>query len=165
MRTDASGSGTVTPTSVLAGTVSISKWVNEKYPTWDQTLTAHDAARLTRRHRWVLVALTLLGRFPKPQRFHGRRVGWGRREVEQWIVRVRDERISTTSPGETASSTAAVVDRGREGPQGECGRRRAQAGAQAWCRTRWGAEQRSKTWRVARAPRTATTKPLSTDGR
>jgi predicted DNA-binding transcriptional regulator AlpA len=165
MSTDASGSRTSAPASVLLGTVSTSKWVNETYPAWDQTLAAHDVTRLTRRHRWVLVALTLLGRFPKPQRFHGRRVGWGLREVEQWIARVRDERICTTSPGETTSSTAAVVDRGRECPQGECGRLRAQAGAQAWCRTRWGAEQRRKPRRVARARRATTTRPLSTDGR
>jgi len=165
MRTDAPGSGTVAPANVLADAVSISKWVNEKYPAWDQTLTAHDVARLTRRHRWVLVALTLLGRFPKPQRFHGRRVGWRRREVEQWIAGVRDEGVSTTSPDKTASSAAAFVDRGRAGSQSECRRRRAPAGARAWCRTWRGAEQRRKTRRVARAPRAETTKPLPTDGR
>ena len=52
--------------------VSLSKWANERFPSFQELLTAHEVARLTRRHRWVLAALTLLGRFPRKQRFHGR---------------------------------------------------------------------------------------------
>jgi len=31
--------------------VTLSKWVNERFPPWEQLLTAHDVARLTRRRR------------------------------------------------------------------------------------------------------------------
>src|SRR5579885_3011080 len=66
--------------------VSLSKWVNERLPSFQELLTAHDVARLTRRHRWVVTALTLLGRFPQGQRFHGRRIGWSRNEVLEWLA-------------------------------------------------------------------------------
>ena len=80
-----SGSGTVTPTRVLARRVFISKWVNEKIPGSDQILTAHDVARLTRRRRWILSTLTILGKFPKKQRFQGRYLGWRRSDIDQWL--------------------------------------------------------------------------------
>jgi hypothetical protein len=76
-----SGSGTVTRTRVLDRRVSISKWVNEKNPAWDQVLAAHDITRLTRRQRWILSTLTILGRFPKKQRFRRRKIGWQRASV------------------------------------------------------------------------------------
>src|SRR6185437_13269143 len=66
--------------------VSLSKWVNEKLPSFQELLTAHDVARLTRRHRWVLTALTLFGRFPRRKRFHGRRIGWLRSDVLEWLA-------------------------------------------------------------------------------
>src|SRR5689334_3594598 len=70
-----------------AGTrVSLSKWVNEKSPAWNEILSAHDVARLTRRHRWVVHTLTFLGRFPKRQRFHGRAIGWGKHDVLRWLA-------------------------------------------------------------------------------
>ena|SRR5579872_6009669 len=87
MSTDVSGSGTSAPIHPAAGTVSISKWVNEKLPAWSEILTAHDVARLTRRPPWCLSALSLLGRFPKPQRFHGQAIGWARRDVMNWMSR------------------------------------------------------------------------------
>ena len=68
-------------------TVLISKWVNETPPAWDQILTARDVARLTRRHRWILSTLVLIGRFPKEQRFRGRPVGWSRKDVDGWLAR------------------------------------------------------------------------------
>src|SRR6185437_9285251 len=66
--------------------VSLSKWVNEKLPSFQELLTAHDVARLTRRHRWVLTALTLFKRFPRKQRFRGRRIGWLRSDVLGWLA-------------------------------------------------------------------------------
>ena len=71
------------PASATAqvATVFLSKWVNEKYPPWADLLTAHELARLTRRHRWLLSALALIGRFPKKQRFHGRAIAWLRSDV------------------------------------------------------------------------------------
>ena len=65
--------------------VTLSRWVNESPPSYQEVLTAHDVSRLTRRPRWVLETLTLFGRFPKKQRFHGRRIGWRRHEVLRWL--------------------------------------------------------------------------------
>ena len=67
--------------------VSISKWVNERAPPWDDILTAHDVARLTRRHPWHLSALMWIGRFPAQQRFRGRRLGWLRSDVVSWLAK------------------------------------------------------------------------------
>lgn len=64
--------------------VSLSKWVNEPLPVWEQILCAHDVARLTRRPRWVLLGSIVLGRFPRMQRFHGRRIGWLRADILDW---------------------------------------------------------------------------------
>jgi len=73
------------PDRAAAPRVSLSRWVNESLPSCQELLTAHDVARLTRRRRWVLETLTLFGRFPRKQRFHGRRVGWRRRDVLLWL--------------------------------------------------------------------------------
>jgi predicted DNA-binding transcriptional regulator AlpA len=65
--------------------VTLSRWVNERPPSCQEILTAHDVARLTRRSRWVLETLTLFGRFPRKHRFHGRGIGWCRRDVLLWL--------------------------------------------------------------------------------
>jgi predicted DNA-binding transcriptional regulator AlpA len=70
----------------LKGNVSISKWVNEAYPPWNEILSSHDVARLTRRHRWVLSAMAALRRFPAKRKFHGRGVGWHRGDVMRWLA-------------------------------------------------------------------------------
>ena len=77
--------------------VSLSRWVNESLPSCQEILTSHDVARLTRRPQWVLAALALLGRFPSKQRFHGRRVGWRRRDVLRWIS--ADGSADSPAPG------------------------------------------------------------------
>ena len=69
--------------------VSLSRYVNELFPNWEELLSAHDVARLTRRPRWLLASLTLLGRFPRKQRFHGRDIGWLKADVIAWISRGR----------------------------------------------------------------------------
>jgi hypothetical protein len=69
----------------LEGRVSISKWVNEALPPWSEILSAHDVARLTRRHRWILSALSFMRRFPRRRHFHGRPIGWHRRDVARWL--------------------------------------------------------------------------------
>ena len=66
--------------------VSLSVWVNEKPPALDQILSAHDVARLTRRRRWVVHALTFLRRFPRRQRFKNRAIGWAKRDVLTWLA-------------------------------------------------------------------------------
>ena len=72
-------------TNLNAG-VSISKWVNEACPPWDEILSAHDVARITRRHRWGLSAMAALRRFPRKRKFHGRAVGWHRGDVVRWLA-------------------------------------------------------------------------------
>src|ERR1700690_2545217 len=67
--------------------VSISRWVNEPYPAWDQILTAHDVARLVRRPRWVLSSMTAVGQFPRKQRFHGRKIGWLKADIFERMTR------------------------------------------------------------------------------
>ena len=79
--------------------VSISKWVNERAPPWDDILTAHDVARLTRRHRWHLSALMWIGRFPAQQRFRGRRLGWLRSDVVNWLAKELSTRNHQHGPG------------------------------------------------------------------
>jgi predicted DNA-binding transcriptional regulator AlpA len=69
--------------------VTLSPWINERFPDWEQLLTAHDVARLTRRPRWVLASLILVGRFPRKQRFHGSDIGWLKADVIAWIRRGR----------------------------------------------------------------------------
>ena len=72
--------------STVSKHVSLSPWVNEQFPGWGQLLSSHDIARLTRRPRWMLLGMMVLGRFPRRCRFHGRRVGWLRSDVLAWMT-------------------------------------------------------------------------------
>jgi predicted DNA-binding transcriptional regulator AlpA len=80
--------------------VSLSPYVNEPLPNWEEFLCAHDVARLTRRPRWMVLSLALLGRFPRKRRFHGRGIGWSRTDILDWLA--RDQRTvpchSTPAP-------------------------------------------------------------------
>ena len=67
--------------------VRLSRWVNEPYPPITELLSAHDVARLTRRPRWMIWGLRLVGRFPRKARYRGRRVGWRRSDVLEWMAR------------------------------------------------------------------------------
>src|SRR5579872_4860712 len=70
-----------------ATTVTISPWVNEPLPDIRGILCSRDLARLTRRPRWVLCGLALMGKFPRKKRYQGRLVGWCRTEVLEWMSR------------------------------------------------------------------------------
>jgi len=72
--------------STVSQSVSLSPWVNERFPGWDQLLSSHDIARLTRRPRWALLGMMVLGRFPRKRLFHGRRIGWLRSDVLNWMA-------------------------------------------------------------------------------
>ena len=74
------------PTLADRREVAVSRWVNEPLPDWNQMLTAHDVARLTRRPPWLLSSLALLKRFPKERTFRGRKVGWHRSDVLGWLT-------------------------------------------------------------------------------
>src|SRR5262245_44777940 len=78
-----------TPASVARPVVdvSLSRWVNEPFPPWRDLLTARDVSRLTRRSKWAVYGLVLVGRFPRKRRFRGRAVGWLRSDVHEWLAR------------------------------------------------------------------------------
>ena len=65
--------------------ISISRWVNEPLPQWDQILTAYDVARLTRRPAWLLSGLVLLKGLPKKRRYRGRNIGWLKSDILGWM--------------------------------------------------------------------------------
>ena len=67
--------------------VALSRWVNEPLPAWQDILSAHDVARLTRRPTWILCGLALVGRFPRERQYRGRRIGWLRSDVLTWMTR------------------------------------------------------------------------------
>src|SRR5882724_1902039 len=70
-----------------ASRVSVSPWVNEPLLDLREILSSRDIARLTRRPRWVLCGLALMGKFPRKKRYRGRMVGWCRTEVLEWMTR------------------------------------------------------------------------------
>jgi predicted DNA-binding transcriptional regulator AlpA len=67
--------------------VRISPWVNEPLPDVRGILCSRDLARLTRRPRWELFGLALIGKFPRKKRYRGRPIGWCRAEVLEWMTR------------------------------------------------------------------------------
>jgi predicted DNA-binding transcriptional regulator AlpA len=70
-----------------APAVRISPWVNEPLQDVRGILCSRDLARLTRRPRWELFGLALIGKFPRKKRYRGRPIGWCRAEVLEWMTR------------------------------------------------------------------------------
>src|SRR5258706_5694909 len=79
--------GPVAGRPTRAATVTLSPWVNEPLPNIQGILCSRDLARLTRRPRWVLCGLALIGKFPRKKSYRGRVVGWCRMEVLEWMTR------------------------------------------------------------------------------
>lgn len=77
--------------------VSISRWVNEPYPAWDQILTAHDVARLVRRPPWMLFSMAAVGQFPRRQRFRGKNIGWLKADILEWMAHTSRSRAAARS--------------------------------------------------------------------
>jgi predicted DNA-binding transcriptional regulator AlpA len=75
------------PSASPCQSVVLSPWINERFPDWEQILSARDVARLTRRPRWILSGLALFGRFPRKRRYHGRGIGWLRSDVISWLAK------------------------------------------------------------------------------
>jgi predicted DNA-binding transcriptional regulator AlpA len=90
MSTTDSVSRTLVTPAARPAPVHLSSRVNEPLPPLNQVLSAHDVARLTRRHRWVLYALTALGRFPKQQKYRGHPIGWHRRDLASGLENKRE---------------------------------------------------------------------------
>ena len=107
MSTAKTTSGVVATSPFHAANVRVSPRVNEKLPALDQILSAHDVARLTRRNRWVLYALSFLGRFPRKQRFRGHSIGWDRVEILEWLTppKPNEPKAPTTGTRQSAFTT------------------------------------------------------------
>ena len=73
------------------------RWVNEPLPDLRALLSASEISRLTRRPRWLLLGLAVLGRFPKQRTHCGKPVGWHRADVLDWLTQhmtIEDARTS-----------------------------------------------------------------------
>jgi hypothetical protein len=79
--------------------VSISRYVNEPLPNWQEFLSAHDVARLPRRLRWLLVGMAIIGRFPRKQQFRGRSIGWLRSHIVDWMTKEASTTRTAEGPG------------------------------------------------------------------
>jgi len=90
MNKEENGAAPIGPGTVQ---VALLQWVNDRPPSWDDILTAHDLARLTRRPKWALTILSLLGWLPRKQQFRGRRIGWCRSQFEEWLLAEKIARI------------------------------------------------------------------------
>ena len=66
--------------------VYLPRWVNEPLPDLRAILSAGEISRLTRRPRWLLLGLAVLGRFPKQRTHCGKAVGWHRADVLDWLT-------------------------------------------------------------------------------
>ena len=97
MSTNSLRNGVDTGSLFVRQAVSISRWVNEPYPNWDRILTAHDVARLIRRPPWILSTLAVVGQFPRKQQFRGKKIGWLKADILEWMARARRSQITTTS--------------------------------------------------------------------
>jgi hypothetical protein len=114
MKSDTVRSGASSATPAVHHPVTISKWVNEPLPQWDQILTAHDVARLARRPPWLLSGMALLGRFPRKHRFRGHKIGWLRSDICDWMASDLPA-ISTPPYAEPRRRLRAPI-----GPRQEC---------------------------------------------
>ena len=75
------------------------RWVNEPPPDLRALLSASEISRLTRRPRWLLLGLAVLGRFPKQRTHCGKPVGWHRADVLDWLTQhmaVEPDRLPLT---------------------------------------------------------------------
>jgi predicted DNA-binding transcriptional regulator AlpA len=75
------------PSPAAACDVSLSPNVHERFPSWEELLSAYGVVRRTRRPRWLVLSLALLGRFPRKRHFRGRGIGWLRSDVVHWLAK------------------------------------------------------------------------------
>ena len=82
-----SESTSLTPTITRTSQdLRLPRWVNEPLPDLRAILSASEISRLTRRPRWLLLGLAVLGRFPKQRTHCGKPVGWHRADVLDWLT-------------------------------------------------------------------------------
>ena len=87
MNSEVNNAGLASKLRLPCARVALSRWVNERPLAWQDILSAHDVARLTRRPNWLLCGLALVGRFPRKCQYRGRRIGWMRTDVLDWMKR------------------------------------------------------------------------------
>jgi len=87
-----------------ARAVLLPRWINEPLPDVRLLLSSHDVARLTRRPRWQLIGLTVLGRFPRRCCYQGRPLGWHRDDVLAWLT----QGMSVVAPPRTLPRSGAT---------------------------------------------------------
>lgn len=66
--------------------VRLPRWVNEPLPDVRAILSGREISRLTRRPRWLLLGLAVVGRFPKQRTHCGKPIGWHRADVLDWLT-------------------------------------------------------------------------------
>lgn len=66
--------------------VRLPRWVNEPLPDVRAILSGREISRLTRRPRWLLLGLAVVGRFPKQCTHRGKSIGWHRADVLDWLT-------------------------------------------------------------------------------
>lgn len=101
-----SESSAVAPTIIRASQdLRLPRWVNEPLPDLRAILSASEISRLTRRPRWLLLGLAVLGRFPKQRTHCGKPVGWHRADVLDWLTRTME--IEDDYTGKTSACRSA----------------------------------------------------------
>ena len=99
-------SSAVAPTIIRASQdLRLPRWVNEPLPDLRAILSASEISRLTRRPRWLLLGLAILGRFPKQRTHCGKPVGWHRADVLDWLTRTME--IEDDYTGKTSACRSA----------------------------------------------------------
>jgi len=66
--------------------VRLPRCVDESFPDVHAILSGSEIARLTRRPRWLLFGMAVLGHFPKQRTHCGKSIGWHRADVLDWLT-------------------------------------------------------------------------------
>ena len=88
MDTQSTSESSASATTIIRASqeLRLPRWVNEPLPDLRAILSAREISRLTRRPRWLLLGLAVLGRFPKQRTHCGKPVGWHRADVLDWLT-------------------------------------------------------------------------------
>jgi hypothetical protein len=95
--------------------VSVPRWIHERFPPLHELLCTHDVARLSRRLRWVIAGLCLIGRFTKKLKLHKRVIRRHRSEAVAWLA----ENLGITRSHGKAKRSGARRHRRKPGTRGK----------------------------------------------
>lgn len=124
-----SESSSVSPSIIRTSQdLRLPRWVNEPLPDLRALLTANEISRLTRRPRWLLLGLAVLGWFPKQRTHCGKPVGWHRADVIDWLTQnmtiEADGTLDSQSCRHARPSQACLPLEIRQSRRTPCGPRR-----------------------------------------